>query len=158
MRQNLIIYILLSAALIGLCLSGCKSPDENSNISTQIVKNPNTAEGKIDKTMLPEFQFNVEEHDFGKVIEGEIVTYAFKFTNVGKADLLISSVSTSCGCTVSKFPKDPIRPGEEGYVEATFNSEGRGGFQNKTITVVANTQPNHRTLRIKAQVVTPESK
>ena len=96
------------------------------------------------------------EHDFGKIIQGEIVTYAFKFENTGKSDLLVSAVSASCGCTATKYSKDPVAPGSDGFIQVTFISEGRKGFQNKTVTVLANTQPNKTTLRLKAVVVIPE--
>jgi hypothetical protein len=139
-----------------IALAGCKSSGEKNSIPASVVQNPNSATGKGDTESLPAFQFKDEEHDFGKVIEGEIVTYAFRFTNTGKSDLVISNVSTSCGCTVTKFPQDPIPPKSDGYIEVTFNSEGRGGFQNKTITVLANTQPNEKVLRITAQVIKPD--
>jgi hypothetical protein len=66
-------------------------------------------------------------------------------------------VNSSCGCTVGKYPKTPIAPGKSDYVEASFDSSGRKGMQNKTITVLSNTQPNLTTLRIKAEIVRPEN-
>jgi hypothetical protein len=105
---------------------------------------------------LPVISFDTDEHDFGRIIQGEVVTYAFKFQNTGKSDLLIASVGTSCGCTVSKYSREPVRPGEQGTVQVTFDSEGRKGVQNKTITVLSNAQPNRYLLYIKAKVVNPE--
>lgn len=120
-----------------------------------VVSNPNTASGNGDASQLPGLTFQETEHDFGRIIEGETVSFTFKFKNSGKTDLVIADVSTSCGCTVPSYPKTPIRPGEEGTIKVAFNSRGKRGFQAKNIVVVANTQPNTTLLRIKAQVVAP---
>ena len=134
----------------------CNS-NERSPLSSDVINNPNTASGITDRTILPAFTFTEEVHDFGKIIEGESVSYEFKFKNSGKTDLLISDVSTSCGCTVPVFTKEPVRPGASGTIKVTFASAGKRGLQSKTITIVANTQPNTTQLRIKAQVVSPGS-
>ncbi len=117
-----------------------------------LVSNPNTAEGKGDLSKLPVITFEQKEHDFGKIMQGESVSYEFAFTNTGKSDLVISDVSTSCGCTVPSFPRTPIRPGGSGKVKVMFNSRGKHGLQTKNVVVVANTQPNVTQLKIKAQV------
>ena len=126
-------------------------------MSGDVVYNPNTANGKTDRSSLPSFTFTEEVHDFGKIIEGESVSFDFKFKNSGKSDLLISDVSTSCGCTVPVFTKEPIRAGQTGVIKVTFASAGKRGYQSKNIIIVANTQPNTTVLRIKAQVVSPGS-
>ncbi len=146
--------ILLSLLLL---LFGCKPGGQSGQetISADVVNNPNSASGNANKGTLPAIKFDDMEHDFGRVIEGETVSYAFNFKNTGKSDLLIAEVSTSCGCTVPSYPKTPIRAGETGTIKVAFNSNGKRGFQNKNILVVANTQPNTTVIRIKAQVVNP---
>jgi len=157
MKNNIVIISLITIALlIGVsCHSGKNNNDKS--LSTDLVKNPNSANGDIDSTKLPVFKFDEETHDFGKVIEGEKVAYAFKFKNVGKTDLIITDAKASCGCTVADYPKNPISPGGSGIIEVKFNSEGKKDFQNKSVTVVANTQPNTKVLHIKAMVVNPQS-
>jgi hypothetical protein len=142
--------------LILVFLFSCGSGD-NGLLSSDIVNNPNSAKGKSDLSSLPFIKFDEEIHDFGKIIEGETVSYSFKFTNTGKSDLVIADVSTSCGCTVPSYPKTPIRPGKQEIIKVAFNSAGKRGFQTKNIVVVANTQPNTTMVRIKAQVVSPGS-
>lgn len=83
-------------------------------------------------------KFDTEKHNFGKIIEGEIVTYKFKFRNTGKSDLEIIHTKTSCGCTAVAPEKDVYKPGEIGYLEVNFNSRNREGNQNKNITVFTN--------------------
>ncbi len=137
-----------------LMLIGCET--NNKEISTNLVTNPLTANGTADTSLLPKFQWKEQVHDFGVVVAGEKVSYAFTFKNVGKSNLIISSVHASCGCTVTKYETKPVAPGEEGKIEVVFDSSGRNGIQNKTVTVVANTQPNRVELHFTAEVVQPE--
>ena len=142
-----------------LAIGSCSSENRNGGdtLPGDLVSNPNSATGTGDLSNLPVLSFDVKEHDFGKIVEGESVSYEFAFTNTGKSDLVITDVSTSCGCTVPSFPKKAIRPGQGGTVKVAFNSRGRRGVQTKNIVVVANTQPNATQLKIKAQVLTPGS-
>ncbi len=105
------------------------------------------------KELLTKIQFEKTVHDFGTIHEGEVVTYRFKFKNVGDKPLIISKVKPSCGCTASDYSKDPVPPGEEGYIEVSFNSTGRIGKQNKTVEVFANTEPKVHVLRFTGEVI-----
>lgn len=129
--------------------------DNSQNLPTDMIKNPASAEGLDKSVKMPEITFQKTNHDFGKMIQGEVVSYGFKFTNTGDVDLLITKVSTSCGCTVSEYPIDPIKPGETKAVEAKFDSQNRIGFQNKRITVLTNANPAKTNLYIKAEVIKP---
>jgi hypothetical protein len=149
-------FSLLLAVFISVLLISCNSHDSSTDLPAGVVTNPNTADGKVDKDALPVISFEKDFHDFNKLISGEQVSYSFKFKNTGKTLLIISNVSTSCGCTVSSFPKQPIKPGEGATIDVSFDSEGRHGLQTKTITVFTNTQPPTTILRIQAQVVEPE--
>lgn len=151
--------ILAYAMLLIILLTGCNQQrnDKEKLLDSRVVTNPNSASSKGSKDQLPVITFEESEHDFGKIIEGESVSYKFNFTNTGKEELVIADVSTSCGCTVASYPRTAIQPGEAGSVSISFNSKGRRGYQTKTIVVVANTQPNVTQLKIKAQVITPGS-
>ena len=151
-NKNLKKYIAISG-LILLLLTACNSGN-NGNLSTDIVNNPKTASGD-ESDNLPKIEFEKEIHDFGKLIQGEKVSFGFKFKNTGNSDLLISQVNSSCGCTVTRFPKTPIKPEEEKVLKVTFDSNGRKGIQNKTVTVVTNCQPSSNVIRIKAMVIAP---
>jgi len=146
----------LLAVLILLIFFSCNRQNSSNDLPAGVVSNPNTADGTTNKDALPVISFEKDFHDFGKLISGEQVTYSFKFKNTGKSLLIISNVSTSCGCTVSSFPKQPIKPGEGATIDVSFDSEGKHGLQSKTITVFTNTQPPNATLRIQSQVVEPE--
>ncbi len=135
---------------------GCGGTAGDKNkLPSNIVNNPSSA-SESPNNGVARIEFENEVHDFGKLIQGEKVTYAFKFKNTGDGNLIISDVGTSCGCTIPKYTTNPIKPGESGTVRVTFESEGRRGFQNKTVSVVTNTQPNTKVLKIKAQIILPE--
>lgn len=146
-RITNIFMLLLVGGLVSLSCS-----NKSGDIPAGVVHNPNTASGNGDDNAMPVISFEKDFHDFGKLQSGERVTYSFKFKNTGKALLVISNVSTSCGCTVSSFPKEPIKPGQESTIDVSFDSEGRHGLQTKTITVFSNTQPSTTSLRIQAAV------
>jgi hypothetical protein len=149
------IFVFFFATML---LWGCSGGRQQDNrLPADLVNNPRSASGDSAKSKIPVMHFENKEHDFGKVIQGEKVTYAFRFDNRGQADLLITSVSSSCGCTVPEYTTDPIAPGQKGTIKVTFDSSNRRGFQNKTVTLVTNTQPSSHTLRIKAQVIVPEN-
>ena len=146
MKGTIIWLVLLSAVfLFGSCNNNPK--EENETISTDVVNNPNTASWDGDFEQLPVFDFEKEEHDFGKIVQGVKVSYSFRFTNAGNSDLLITKTKASCGCTDLIYPKKPIPPGEKGTIKITFDSSGRKGFQNKIVTLIANTQPNTKILK-----------
>lgn len=151
MRSKTLFILIISG--MGL-LMACNN--QKKNIPSDVVHNPITASGESDMNELPVMEFKETMHDFGTVIEGETVTYSFKFVNTGGSDLLISNVSASCGCTATKFTKEAVKPGDEGVVTVSFNTKRRSGFQNKSITIAANTQPNKTVLRIKAKVISPK--
>lgn len=145
----------LSIAIIPFIYS-CNN-DEKAT-SNEVVNNPATASAPGDTTNLPKFQWEKEVHDFGKIVQGERVAYAFKFTNVGKTDLVISDAKGSCGCTVPEYSKTPVKPGESGKVDVIFDSDGKSGKQDKTVTLMANTNPNTVVLRITGEVEVPNLK
>jgi hypothetical protein len=97
--------------------------------------------------------FREYEHAFGKVSEGEKISYVFKFENQGTSNLVIASATTSCGCTVPQYDAKPILPGGSGNLEVVFDTSGRNGMQTKTITVKSNAEPRVVLLKITAEVV-----
>lgn len=147
-------YVLAISSLLFAC-----GNNEESEITSDLINNPISAldSTAVDKDNLPFFEFEEEVKDFGKITQGESVKTVFKFRNVGKSNLIISSAQGSCGCTVPQWPKEPIKPGERGEIEVVFNSEGKSGLQNKTITLVANTIPNTKVIALKGEILAPSS-
>jgi hypothetical protein len=85
----------------------------------------------------PTMEFTEKEFDFGTLKQGDKTTHEFPFKNNGKRDLIIRDVQTSCGCTAVDSKK-VVKPGETSTIKVTFNSAGKTGKQNKSITIITN--------------------
>jgi hypothetical protein len=140
MKRNLSVLFLIQLFIIAGC--GNKSRRGDGNIDFQAAD--------TGKAMIT---FNEYEHDFGKVNEGEKIGCIFTFQNTGTSDLVINSAVTSCGCTVSKYNRKPIAPGNSGTLEVIFDTSGRDGIQTKTITVRSNAKVQNVFLKITAEVI-----
>lgn len=136
--------------LAALLLTSCGGGNEEAGVD--IIKNPNSAEGYDNSEKMPKIVFETDMHDFGQLMAGETISYSFKFTNTGNADLIISGCDASCGCTVADYPKERIAPGKSGYITVSFKSQGMSGQQIKEVVVASNTQPAKTKLRISATV------
>jgi hypothetical protein len=134
----------ISFALVVIIASSCRS--ETGKNSASSVSNKNSSG-------TSEIIFREYQHDFGKVAEGEKVSYSFAFDNKGTANLILSSATTTCGCTVPKYDTKPIPPGTSGNLEVVFDTSGRNGMQTKTITVKSNATTPVVLLKITAEVV-----
>ncbi len=114
------------------------------------------------KSDSPIMKFEKEEFSFGSIKQGDKVEHAFEFVNAGNQPLIISEAHGSCGCTVPEWPKQPLKKGEKGVIKITFNSAGKQGMQDKTITITSNASDSPKVLHIKGNVeavaVTPEAK
>lgn len=147
----------LFVVLFSLFVFSCNQ-ENKGGITTDIVNNPATASGPADTSSMPVMTFVKENHDFGTIIQGEKVSYAFKFKNTGKTALVIASAKGSCGCTVPQYPKGPVPGGTEGVINVVFDSEGKSGKVQKTVTIMSNANPATTILTIAAEVEVPEEK
>jgi len=86
----------------------------------------------------PIFEVEKETFEFGELKQGESVEHEFKFKNTGSSDLIIRKTQAACGCTAVTLGETVIKPGKEGSIKTKFNSAGKTGRQNKTITVTTN--------------------
>ena len=143
-------------ALTLFALVSCSHSNVDGTVDTDAVSNSASADGE-EKGDLPEIKFDEEVFDFGKITQGEKVSHAFTFKNTGKKNLIISGASGSCGCTVPEWPEEPIKPGGAGTINVVFSSEGKSGMQEKTVTIVTNCEPATRVIRIKTEIIVPET-
>lgn len=159
--------VLALSALIVSCGSSSKEKELKAKIAeleqkvtaqAKPTSNTNTPEAEVKpEGPLPVFSFEEEVYDFGTINEGDIVEKIFTFKNMGEAPLIIADAKGSCGCTVPEYSKDvPIPINGEGTIKVVFNSKGKPGIQNKTVTITANTYPKITRLRIKANVTKKE--
>lgn len=95
-----------------------------------------------EKTAQPQgayLSWEKSNYDFGEIPQGERVEYTFRFSNTGTEPLMITNITTQCGCTAPKgWPRDPIAPGSRGEITLVFDSTGKFGRVNKVATVMSN--------------------
>lgn len=102
----------------------------------------------------PVISVDNSEFKFGKIEQGEKVEHDYVLTNSGKSDLHIRKVSASCGCTAVQPEKKVIAPGESVNIKTVFNSAGKTGNQNKTVTIITNDPKKSKLiLWVKGEVV-----
>lgn len=140
--------ILVLTLGLALTVVSCKENNASSQINQDNVA---AAAGAITNGEYPVIKFDRTTHDFGSILNNEAVTTEFEITNTGKADLIIINASASCGCTVPEYQKTPIKPGETSKITVKFQT-GAEGQQQKTVTLVTNTEKAEEVLTIKANV------
>jgi hypothetical protein len=143
--------LFLCTIIAGLLFTACNQSSQNATAAVADA-------GNVSATNAPVMKFEKETHDFGKIKEGDKVTYEFKFTNTGKSQLIIKDAIATCGCTKPEWPKTPIQPGADGAIKVTFNSATKMGLQDKQITVTANTVPAQSMVHLIGEVTTPTTK
>lgn len=135
-------FILVSLFFVTSCNVRNKTTvEKNEPLQQQIeIKDPTTV------------QIIDSSYNFGKVADGEIVEYNYRFKNIGTKPLIVTNVSASCGCTVPEKPEQPIKPGETGFIKVKFDSKNRVGNTHKTVTVSSNAEPAFPELLLTGEV------
>ena len=98
------------------------------------------------------FKFEKKSLRFEKVKPGPVLEFDFSFSNAGNQPLLISEITVSCPCTTADHPKHPILPGESGTIHVTFDTKGKIGYQDRTLTIFSNAKTNPEKIRFKGMV------
>ena len=149
--------IIWSLALLA-GIAGCDWPG-GDDVSTELIHIPATASAvKPAPGALPSISFQDSLIELGIVTEGSQSEVTYAFQNTGKSPLILSDVSSSCGCTLAKqWPREPIQPGEKGEIAIRFDSRNRVGTNRKEIFVVTNAVPSTTTLILTAEVIGPAS-
>jgi hypothetical protein len=105
------------------------------------------------ESKFPVMQVDSPTVDLGKIFEGDTIMHTYKFKNTGNMPLVLSAVNASCGCTTPSYSSDPVQPGENGFINVKFNSKGKEGKLNKTVTAYANTKPADNQFSFKIEVI-----
>ncbi|WP_445385564.1 DUF1573 domain-containing protein [Robiginitalea sp. IMCC44478] len=96
-------------------------------------------------------EFKTETVDYGEIAKGSDGVRVFEFTNTGNMPLIITKVSSSCGCTIPKKPEAPIQPGQTGEIQVKYDTNRPGPIR-KAITVISNADTPTKILKIKGMV------
>lgn len=107
---------------------------------------------------ITSIEFKETVFNFGNIKSGDIVSHNFVFYNTGKNPLIINSAMGSCGCTVPSYPETPIAPGDSAEMKVVFNSTGKSGPTTKSVTIVANTEPQISELNISSNIAKSKKK
>jgi hypothetical protein len=100
----------------------------------------------------PEIKFENLIYDYGTIMQDANGDCEFKFKNVGKEPLILTSVTSSCGCTTPSWPKEPILPGKTEIIKVHY-ATNRIGVISKQITVISNAVNTPVILNIKGNVL-----
>lgn len=104
----------------------------------------------------PVIEFNEKSFDFGEITQGQKVEHDFTVSNKGKENLIIRKVKASCGCTAVKPEKTVLEENETTTIHVTFDSRGKSGRQQKTVTIISNDpKQSNILLRISGTVNSP---
>jgi len=134
----------LQNKVISLASNDASHPNVKLEITGKVLpKDKKVEEAKITG---PKIQFEKTVHDFGKIREGRIVDYTFKYKNVGSSVLEINHVRTSCGCTAAVINGKSLQPNEEGTLKVEFDSSNRQGVVTRTITLSSNDHTEPQTI------------
>jgi hypothetical protein len=149
MKKSFLIVAVLSAFIFTSCKENAADKVNEENVAAAADRDAKAGD-------FPVMTFEESEFDFGTIDQGTNVEHVFKFTNTGKAPLVIVDAKSSCGCTVPQFTKDPVAPGDSGEMLVKFNGSGKNQVS-KTVTITANTENGKETIKIKAFVNAPET-
>ena len=147
MRKSIGLFALSLVVLATACKQQESAADKITDADIKAIEAEKALVGKF-----PKVQLDKEIHDFGTIAEGQVVDTEFIVTNTGEGDLLIADAKGSCGCTVPKPPKDPIKPGASAPIKVSFDSKGKPGAQEKTVTLTTNSENGKEMFKIKANV------
>jgi len=149
---------ILSILIFSTSIFACKPADKKT---AEVITPKTEQSGGLSKALEDSANFTTIQwldstyQDLGKVEEGQVVDVAFRFKNTGDKPLIISSVSTSCGCTtIPEKPNEPFAPGQEGVIKAKFDSKNMAGERLREVYVTANTiKSKSHTLFLQVDVV-----
>jgi hypothetical protein len=111
--------------------AACNEPANNNGDAESVMR---------DSTKFTTIQWQDSVIDFGTKKMGDIVNITFVCTNTGDKALYLSEVRPGCGCTLVDYTKQPIEPGEQGKIEAKFDTnKSHPGTVHKNVYVHTNT-------------------
>jgi len=147
--KSIFLSVILVSALF-VQLSAQTVENQFENLQAKEVVKQDAAKVETESTIT----FDKYKHDFGTIKESDgKVSAVFTFTNQSNSPLVISKVDVSCGCSAAEWTKEPVSPGKEGYIKATYDPTNRIYAFNKSLTVYSNGNPTKITLTFQGTAV-----
>ncbi len=142
--------LMLGSLFVFISFTACKE-----NVASKINKENLEVAKERDYKMndgAAALTFDRNNHDFGTITQGDVVETTFTFKNTGKSELIITNATSTCGCTIPEWPKEPIPVDGEGEIKVKFNSAGKSNKVTKTITLTTNTPNGKESVVIKTEI------
>ncbi len=127
--------LIISTLLISLAFTSCSSDSGNSEQT--------------------EIEFDKTNFDFGKLPHKADAKVEFFFENKGTNPLIITNVTSSCGCTVPDYPKEALQPGQRASIKVKYDSNRVGVFH-KSVKVFCNAANSPVKLEIGGEILSPK--
>lgn len=95
-------------------------------------------------------------YDFGRIREdiGKL-SHTFTFSNTGNSALVLNNVRSTCGCTVPKWSREPVLPGEQGSLTVEFDPRNRNGVFHKTVQIQSTASNSNMFITITGNILPP---
>ncbi|WP_235299000.1 DUF1573 domain-containing protein [Portibacter marinus] len=119
---------------------------------SEIIRHPVSLTSVLDSNEISSIEFIEDTLSFDTIQAGAVIQRSFEFRNIGAKPLYILDTKVSCGCTVTDYSNKAIAPGDTGSIKVKFDSEGKSGYQNKSILVLSNSYPNEDRLYLQGYV------
>lgn len=139
LRKPVLFVLVAGAALSAAAFAQTTVP--NAPAGDPMPPRPGQVAPEAPKPVGPSGRFTpvAKTFDFGKILCDKPVEHVFKFKNTGDANLIITSATGSCHCTVPALSKSEYAPGEEGEIKVVFDPKGKAaGKVQQRVTVVSN--------------------
>ncbi len=151
MKKILMLLVLCVCVSFTSCKENVAGKINKENLEVAKERDYKISEGAAGLT------FDRNMHDFGVITQGDVVETTFTFKNTGKSELIITNATSTCGCTVPEWPKEPIAVGGEGEIKVKFNSAGKSNKVTKTVTLTTNTPSGKESVIIKTEIKAKEA-
>lgn len=90
--------------------------------------------------------------NIGSIVEGKTISINFEIKNISNKSVNIFSVSTTCGCTIVKYPKK-VDAKKHIFINATFNSKGFIGPVKKELVLITDDSLKYYKMEIIGRVI-----
>lgn len=147
--MNPVVGGLLSSFILAPCLFAATnlSPQSSLLSSNSVSPLPLVAQPK-----LSALAWDAESKEYNAKVGEGIAPFVFSLTNISTAEVVISNVTTTCGCTVAQLPSQPwhLAPGTNGEIKVSMNLAGKLGRVTKDVTV--NTSAGTKVLHVNVTI------
>lgn len=94
-------------------------------------------------------EFSKTVHNFDTIYPIEEPKVYFTYKNIGGNNLIIDSITHSCGCTIPIFNDTPLKPKHKDSIQVKYHSDLNKGHFVKEIMIYSNAEDSPHKLFVK---------